>query len=139
MGGTSEFRVDRTKNRLYIKLSGFFRSRDVPAAMETLEAALRDVEPGFDTITDLSEFVPASPGATAALTEGAEMVVRCGRGTLPNSHAATRHQLQHQSVSWVICAKDDFINDIFLDHRPMYGPLVSKCLFESWRITRVIQ
>jgi hypothetical protein len=79
MGGTSEFRVDRTKNRLYIKLSGFFRSRDVPAAMETLEAALRDVEPGFDTITDLSEFVPASPGATAALTEGAEMVVRCGR------------------------------------------------------------
>ena len=79
MSGRSEFRVDRQKNRLYIKLSGFFRGKDAPKAMEDLEAALAEVQPGFDTVTDLSEFVPGAPGATAALTQGGEMVAAKGR------------------------------------------------------------
>lgn len=79
MSGKSEFRVDRVKNRLYITLSGFFRGRDVEPAMEGLEAALRDLKPDFDTVTDLSDFVPGSPGATAALTKGGEMVRQKGR------------------------------------------------------------
>ncbi len=79
MGDKYEFRADRAKNRLYIRLSGFFRGSDVDPAMVELNAALRDLKPGFDTITDLSKFVPGSPGATAALTQGGELLKNKGR------------------------------------------------------------
>jgi len=74
-----EFRADRAKNRLYIRLSGFFRGADVDPAMAELEGVLKDLSPGFDTITDLSNFVPGSPGATAALTKGGEIIKNKGR------------------------------------------------------------
>ena len=74
-----EFRADRAKNRLYIRLSGFFRGADVDPAMAELEGVLKDLSPGFDTITDLSSFVPGSPGATAALTKGGEIIKNKGR------------------------------------------------------------
>jgi hypothetical protein len=79
MSDKYEFRVDRARNRLYIKLSGFFRGQDVDPAMTELEAALEELRPDFDTITDLSGFVPGSPGATAALTRGGEMIKKKGR------------------------------------------------------------
>ncbi|MCU0305086.1 MAG: hypothetical protein MUC56_13630 [Thermoanaerobaculales bacterium] len=79
MGGKSELRVDRAKNRLYIKLSGFFRGADVEPAMRDLEAAVRDLRPGFDTVTDLSSFVPGSPGAGDALTRAGELLRAKGR------------------------------------------------------------
>jgi len=79
MGGSLEYRVDKQKNRLYLKLSGFFRKGDVPETMEKLTTALAQVEPGFDVVTDLSEFVPGSPGSTAALTKGGELVAGRGR------------------------------------------------------------
>ncbi len=43
-----EFQADRAKNRLYIRLSGFFRGADVDPAMVELGAALKDLKPGFD-------------------------------------------------------------------------------------------
>ncbi len=79
MSGTFDFRVDRSKNRLYISLSGFFHGRDVEPALAELETALRDVQPGFDTITDRTGFVPGAPGATEALKRGGEMVRTRGR------------------------------------------------------------
>ena len=74
MSGRSEFRVDTEKNRLYIKLSGFFRSKDTPETMAGLQKALTLVQPGFDVVTDLSEFVPGAPGATEALAKGGDLV-----------------------------------------------------------------
>lgn len=79
MAGSYELKIDRVKNRLYIRISGFFRGRDVDPAMTDLEVALRDVRPGFDTITDLSDFVPGAPGASAALAKGGEMIKAAGR------------------------------------------------------------
>lgn len=79
MGKKFEFRADRAKNRLYIRLSGFFRGRDVDPAMAELEVVLKDLSPGFDTVTDLSDFVPGAPGATAALTKGGEIIKNKGR------------------------------------------------------------
>ena len=81
MSDKYEFRADRVKNRLYIRLSGFFRGSDVDPAMVELEAALRELKPGFDTVTDLSKFVPGAPGATAALTRGGEMIRRRAAAT----------------------------------------------------------
>jgi len=79
MSGSIEFRADRVKNRLYIRLGGFLRSKHVDPAMEDLEVALRDLQPDFDVITDLSDFVPGSPGASAALARGGEMIKEKGR------------------------------------------------------------
>jgi len=79
MSGKIEFRADRGKNRLYIRLSGFLRSKHVDPAMEKLEVALRDLQPNLDVVTDLSDFVPGSPGASAALARGGEMIKKKGR------------------------------------------------------------
>jgi hypothetical protein len=79
MSGEYEVRVDPIKNRLYIRIIGFFRGKDVEPALAALEVALRDVKPGFDTVTDLSEFLPGAPGAASALARGAEMVKAKGR------------------------------------------------------------
>ncbi len=79
MSAEYEVRVDPVKNRLYIRISGFFRGKDVEPAMKDLEEALRDIRPGFDTVTDLSKFVPGSPGAASALTRGGTMVKKKGR------------------------------------------------------------
>ena len=79
MSGKIEFRVDRAKNRLYIRLSGFFRSEHVGPGMADLEAALRELRPNIDVVTDLTKFVPGSPGAATALTQGGEMIKTKGR------------------------------------------------------------
>ena len=79
MSGSIEFRADRAKNRLYIRLSGFLRSKHVDPAMEELEIALRNLQPHFDVVTNLSNFVPGSPGASAALARGGEMIKEKGR------------------------------------------------------------
>ena len=79
MSGKIEFRADRAKNRLYIRLSGFLRSNHVDPAMEELEVALGDLQTDFDVVTDLSDFVPGSPGASAALARGGEMIKEKGR------------------------------------------------------------
>ncbi len=79
MSANLEVQVDRVKNRLYIKLSGFFRSKNVDPSMEKLEAALRELQPNLDVVTDLSDFVPGSPGASAAMTRGGELIKAKGR------------------------------------------------------------
>ena len=80
MAGSLEIKADPVKNRLYIRISGFYRSKEAdPAMLGQLEAALRELRPGFDTITDLSDFVPGAPGATALLTRGGEMIKAAGR------------------------------------------------------------
>ena len=79
MSANLEVQVDRVKNRLYIKLNGFFRSKHVDPSMEKLEAALRELQPNLDVVTDLSDFVPGSPGASAAMTRGGELIKAKGR------------------------------------------------------------
>lgn len=79
MSAKSEYRFDREKNRLYIKLSGFFRGKDAPEAIAGLKSALEEVRPGFDVVTDLSEFMPGSPAATEALSKGGALVAERGR------------------------------------------------------------
>ncbi len=79
MSGKYEIRLDPVKNRLYLTISGFFRGKDVEPAMRDLEAVLQGIKPGFDTVTDLSDFVPGAPGAASALTRGGGMVKAKGR------------------------------------------------------------
>jgi hypothetical protein len=77
--GDYQYRTDPVKNRLYIRLSGFFKERDVPPMLEELEQVLDDLRPGFDVVTDLSHFKPGSPAAASFIRKGAEMIKARGR------------------------------------------------------------
>ncbi|HSM50344.1 MAG TPA: hypothetical protein VLA75_02980 [Thermoanaerobaculia bacterium] len=77
--GEYECRVDAAKNRLYIRLRGFFRENEVGPLEGTLREALDRLRPGFDVITDVSEFKPANPAAAEAIRRGGEMVKARGR------------------------------------------------------------
>jgi len=70
---------DSAKNRLYLRLKGFFRGREGEMIYAELETALEQVRPGFDVITDISGFVPGSTEAIAILRKGAELVKSSGR------------------------------------------------------------
>lgn len=74
-----EVTVDAAKNRLYVRLSGFFREADVQPALARLEEELSGVAPNFDVVVDISQFMPGSPRAAEALRRGGEMVKERGR------------------------------------------------------------
>ena len=67
------------KNRMYLRLSGFFKEADATELLKKLDATLDDLEPGFDVVTDLSKFVPTTPSVASALRDGAERIKARGR------------------------------------------------------------
>jgi hypothetical protein len=77
----AEFEVwsDAGANRLYIQLVGFFREADVAPVMDRLNVELDNMKPGFDVITDISQFKPSSSAATDAMRAGGELVKQRGR------------------------------------------------------------
>lgn len=77
--GEYECRFDVGKNRLYIRLQGFFREDEVGPLERRLTEVLENVRPGFDVITDVSEFKPASPATAEAIRRGGETVRARGR------------------------------------------------------------
>lgn len=77
--GEYGFRVDSSKNRLYVQLSGYFRDDEVAPMLDELSQQLILVRPGFDVVTDLSGFKPGNAGATEALRRGGELVKAKGR------------------------------------------------------------
>jgi hypothetical protein len=77
--GEYQFRTDPVKNRLYIRLSGFFREAEVTRVFQELDATLGELRSGFDVVTDLTDFKPGSPGSARSLRRGAELVKARGR------------------------------------------------------------
>lgn len=77
--GEYEYRTDAGKNRLYIRLSGYFKEDEVDPLLERLRRQLDDLRPGFDVVTDLTGFKPGNAAATEALRRGGEMVKARGR------------------------------------------------------------
>lgn len=77
--GQYSFDFDRTKQRFYIKFSGFFRAGEADKVFEDLRAYLKTLPDQFDTVTDLSGFKPASPGVARGFQDAAELVKAKGR------------------------------------------------------------
>jgi len=77
--GNFEVTADTAKDRLYIRLGGFFRESDVQPTLDALRAEIDRFTGPFDVITDISKFVPSSPKATEALKQGGELVKEFGR------------------------------------------------------------
>jgi hypothetical protein len=74
-----EFRADTTKNRLYMRLSGFFREDDAAQMYKVLESELDKLRRGFDVILDMPGLKPGSPAAAVWIQKGAELIKSRGR------------------------------------------------------------
>ena len=79
MAAQFEVRADTVKNRLYMRLAGFFREADIRPTMVKLEEELDRLAPEFDIVIDISQFMPGSAKAAEALRKGGEMVKSRGR------------------------------------------------------------
>ena len=79
MAAQFEVRADTVKNRLYMRLAGFFRETDIRPTMVKLEEELDRLAPEFDIVIDISQFMPGSAKAAEALRKGGEMVKSRGR------------------------------------------------------------
>jgi hypothetical protein len=79
MAAQFEVRADSVKNRLYMRLAGFFREADIAPTMVELEAELARLQPDFDIVIDISQFMPGSAKAAEALRKGGQMVKERGR------------------------------------------------------------
>ena len=77
--GDFEFHVDQTKNRLYIRLSGFFRESESDALFAALKTCLDQVRSGFDAVTDVRGLRPGSPKTAADLEKAVQMIKDAGR------------------------------------------------------------
>lgn len=56
-----EFKTDRAKNRLYLTLRGFSSLEVIQDAVRELKAAVGELKPGFDVVTDISDYKTARP------------------------------------------------------------------------------
>lgn len=77
-----QIRKDVSKNRVYIKLKGFFQDEDVKSACEQILSAVKGLAPGFDVINDISEFKPASSKASEYISHLQEEVVKLQVGRI---------------------------------------------------------
>ncbi len=77
--GKIAIRTDTGKNRLYIRISGFFSGADLEPTLAKIRAELEHTRPDFDVITDIKGFVPGSPKAAEAIKVGGELVKAGGR------------------------------------------------------------
>jgi hypothetical protein len=62
-------RADLEKNRLYLTFSGFSTVEAATVARQEVEAAVRQLKPGFDVVTDLSEYKPAMSEITQTIQQ----------------------------------------------------------------------
>ena len=77
-------RADITKNRLYVKLAGFFDYNEMKASTDKTIQEAKKLKPGFDVINDVSEFKPA----------GQDMLKEIERAQAFLKQAGVRHAIR---------------------------------------------
>ena len=66
------------KNRIYMKLKGFFRDEQVKEAADKFLSELEKLQPNFDIINDISEFRPATQSGAQIIKETQIKVAKKG-------------------------------------------------------------
>jgi hypothetical protein len=59
-----KFKIDLSKNRLYITMAGFFNFEEMKKWAEETVSTAKKLQRGFDVITDISQFKPTTPEGT---------------------------------------------------------------------------
>ncbi len=62
-----DIRADIVKNRLYIKLDGFFSDEELKEGVDKIIVEAKKLTKGFDVINDISSFKPASQTALSEM------------------------------------------------------------------------
>jgi hypothetical protein len=57
-------KIDPSKNRLYVTMSGFFNHEEMKKWAEETMATAKKLKRGFDVITDITQFKPTTPEGT---------------------------------------------------------------------------
>lgn len=66
--------VDKTKNRIYLTIVGFWKSPTVvPAYVEDMKKACQEISPGFTVLADVTRMITLPP-EIAAVHESAQQV-----------------------------------------------------------------
>ena len=66
--------VDKTKNRIYLTILGFWKSPTVvPAYVEDMKKACQEISPGFTVLADVTRMITLPP-EIAAVHESAQQV-----------------------------------------------------------------
>ncbi len=73
-----EIKVDTQKNRLYVILKGFMDQEEAKNAANEVTRQSMLLTPGFDILTDISEFSPVSPEAAEEVKRAQGMLFRRG-------------------------------------------------------------
>lgn len=65
--GEYEIKVDTKKNRMVLKLGGFFSDEELKGIMGEIMGEFDKLKPGFALVSDLARFKPASPKGAAEI------------------------------------------------------------------------
>lgn len=98
--GEFELKVNPSKNRVVLRLAGFFSDDEIKEFVETSLGELDKLKPGMALISDISNFKPASPkGAKELLTaqkilkeKGVDRIIR-----VAGSNVLGKKQLDRQA------------------------------------------
>ncbi len=75
----SGFRADRSKNRAYLRMSGFFRDAEGPEMLHPLTGELDKLRRDFDVVLDMTGLRAGSPETARMLHRAAELIKARGR------------------------------------------------------------
>jgi hypothetical protein len=75
-----ESKADLDRNRLYVTLKGRMTAKEAKQAAARVLADLEKMKPGFDIITDISEFEPMPQKETELLVQIHKVLVKRGVG-----------------------------------------------------------
>ena len=73
-----KFKIDPVKNRLYITLEGFFSTEEMKQCSDETIEAVKQLKPGYDVITDISEFAPVGIDALQEISRVQEYFRQTG-------------------------------------------------------------
>jgi hypothetical protein len=73
-----EFKINQVKNRLYITMKGFFQPDEMKRCADETIAAVKQLKPGYDVITDISHFSPVGSEALQEITRVQEYFRKSG-------------------------------------------------------------
>lgn len=71
-------RADIDQNRLYVTLKGRIASKESKQAASQVIADLKKLNPGFDVVTDISEFEPATKKEVDMLIKVHKVLIESG-------------------------------------------------------------
>jgi hypothetical protein len=75
-----ETKADPDRNRLYVTLKGRMTGKDAKQASARVISDLKKLKPGFDVITDISEFEPVTQKETELLVQAHKLFIKKGVG-----------------------------------------------------------